>query len=182
MQSFMVFFRENLPLRQLKLIFVDEGYDNIRLDHSGNSLVIDTEQDSYELATKLEHIIEDTTEERGTVIVRSKLRLEQLLSQNPLQQSDCSKNRIRFLLFQTSPAPDRLDQLYQSLELDPNKIQFGAEGGYVCLSRESDRLQWYVDAIEEELNTKILVRSRDAIDRAIEMVGEHEKRIEKELY
>lgn len=182
MQTFMVFFRDSMPLRRLKLILRDEGYHNIRLDHDASSLVIDTDDESGELMTKLAHIIEDAMEEPGDVVVRSKGRLEQLMHHNPFQEETCQEHRMRYLLFQNSPSPDRIVRLSHDLALDPNRIQFGPEGGYVCLPQDGDHLQWYVDSIEERLQTPTLVRTHGAIERAIHLVGEHEERLETEFY
>lgn len=182
MQTFMVFFRENMPLRRLKLILRDEGYRNIRLDHDASSLVIDTDDESGELMTKLAHIIEDAMEQSGDVVVRSKSRLEQLVHQNPFQEETCHEHRIRYLLFQNSPSPDRMVRLSHALALDPNRIQFGPEGGYVCLPQDGDHLQRYIESIEEQLKTPTLARTHSAIERAITLAGEHEERLETEFY
>ena len=182
MQTFMVFFRESMPLRRLKLILRDEGYRNIRLDHDASSLVIDTDDESGELMTKIAHIIEDAMEDSGDVVVRSKSRLEQLLHQNPFQEATCPEQRTRYLLFQNSPSPDRIVRLSHDLALNPNRIQFGPEGGYVCLSHDSEHLQRYIDSIEEYLKTPTLVRTHSALERAINLVGEHEERLETEFH
>lgn len=182
MQTFMVFFRENLPLRQLKVLLTNEGYENIRLDHSGNSLVVDTEQDSRELTTKLNHLIEDMTDSSSGVVVRSRQRLERLLADHLKHDNHCPANRIRYLLFQTTPSPARIDEVRSELSLDTSRLQFGQEGGYLCLKPEADRVKGLIEELEETLNSPILMRSHEAMERAVEKLREHERQLETKLY
>ena len=181
MRPYVVFFRNSIPLRQLSVIMTSEGYENIEIDFTSNSMVLDAEQHGRETATKLRHILQTELDEDGFNIVRSKVRMVRLLKQNPLK-NQCPSSRMRFLLFERALDKERIASVINWAEDNPGlDVGFALEGATVCLRGESDRYSTSIQKIEEILNLPALDVTRDTIMRAIQIVGEHEKRLETSL-
>ncbi|HHT20157.1 MAG TPA: DUF1697 domain-containing protein [Tissierellia bacterium] len=181
MHPYVAFFNEDVPLRQLKDSLENDGFENIDILHFAGGLVFDTENYGDEAATKLEHILEEEFDEDGFVIVRSRVRLSRLLQENPLLD-ECQEYRTRFLLFERPLIDSRKQAALAWAEPHPSfRLRFGREGGYLCFKGETDRLKRGLSQIEEKLRQPALAVTEDMVERAIEVVGEHEARLEASL-
>lgn len=181
MQPYVAFFRDSVPLRQLKVILQHEGYENIVINHSGNSLVFDTEQHGRETAVVISHILEDDLDEEPFVIVRSKVRLERLLAEQP-DISGCGPLRVRFVLFDRPPRQPRMERSLAWANDQPGlELSYSREGAYLCLRGEMDRFGGPIAALSTILDQPALVVTTDMVEQAIRTVGEHETRLEASL-
>lgn len=179
MQPYAAFFRDTVPLRQLKVILNQEGFEDVVIIHAAQALVFFTEHHGQETAVKIGHILSQELEEDNFVIVRSHVRLERLFQQNPLEH--CA-NGLRFLLFEEYVSDlQKAKALEWAQQQTDFTLAFHPEGAYMCLTGESDRFSHRIKQLEETIDQSTLDLTAEKLQRVIQVVGDYERRLEASL-
>lgn len=159
--------KNRVPMDQLRKILTDAGFENVRTYIQSGNVLVDTKLSARETEDRVHALIQEQIGPDLVVIVRTKKQLQQLLADNPYDDTyDIS--RVFFVGFKEKPSDEKVNSL-ASEDFGEEKLVVRDHSAYMYIPGNAARSKLSVHFLEKKLGVSCSARNYNTISKLIEL-------------